>query len=176
MRTNVIATALAFAATLVAAPAYADPSGLAGELGVATGVEGGDDGTGATAFRRARTRIVAGAELRRDGDRGNGLLLRGFAEIEPRTGFGGEVRYARWFHPRFAGMVGVTGTFAPHVLVGPVAAVQLHIPMDAISIFVEPSLSVLPFGTDLPTDRPLIWGLLTFGVRLDVPAREAREE
>jgi hypothetical protein len=160
-----ITTALLVVA--IAPPARAQNLLFSGEVGVASGVEGGDPGTGATAFRRARTRLVAGADSRSDEDRVEGLGLRAFVEIEPHTSIGGEVRYIRWLGDHFTGFAGFTGTLAPHFLAGALVGAQVYIPFGRVSLLIEPSFSAMPFGTDLPTDHLLLWGLLCVGFRGD---------
>jgi hypothetical protein len=140
---------------------------FSGEIGLASGVEGGDPGNGKSEFRRARTRLEAGADTRSDEDRVESLGLRAFVEIEPHTSFGGEVRYIRWLCEHFTGFAGFTGTIAPHTLAGALVGVQLYIPLGRVSVLVEPSFSALPFGSDLPTDHLLMWALLAIGVRGD---------
>ena len=53
-------------ATLLATPANAEGWLIDGELGLSTGLEGGDDGAGEIEWRRARTRVSAGVEMRSD--------------------------------------------------------------------------------------------------------------
>ena len=168
MTRTIVTITTAFLAMSATSTATAQTLLLGGEVGAATGLEGGDPGTGTTAFRQARTRFEAGADVRSDEDRLNGLGLRGFAEIEPHTSVGGEVRYIRWLGQRFTGFAGFTGTLAPHVLLGGVVGVQVYIPLGrTFSLLIEPTFSALPFGTDLPTENVLLWGLLCVGVRGD---------
>lgn len=149
-----------------------------GAFALGSGLEAGDAGRGVTNFRRARTRILAGVDMRSDELPRHGLGVYGFAELEPHSGFGGEVRYMGWLSKSFVGFVGFSTLFAPHTLYGGVVGAELHFPMPklGISVFVEPSVSVMPFGTDLPTDRTLLWTLLTVGVRADLSALFRNEQ
>jgi hypothetical protein len=162
----IVIASTAVAVGVLPLPARGQQLLLSGDFAVASGVEGGDTGTGATALRRARTRIEAGGETRTDEDSIESFGLRAFAEVEPHTSLGGEVRYVRWLAPMFSGFAGFTGVIAPHTLFGAVAGADFYIPLGkSISIFIEPSFAALPFGTELPSDHVLIWGLLSVGVR-----------
>jgi hypothetical protein len=143
---------------------------MGADVGVATGVEGGDAGDGHTVFRRARTRVRASVDLRNEEDRRHALWVVGFVELEPHTAAGAEVRYGHWLSPRFAVFGGATGIFAPHVALGGTAGAHLSLPLKKldIAIFAEPALSALPFGTDLPDGSVLTWAHLTVGVRTDL--------
>jgi hypothetical protein len=167
MTRSIVMITTALLAVLVAPPARAQNLLFSGEVGLASGVEAGDPGSGATEFRRARTRLAAGADTRSDEDPIQALGLRAFVEIEPHTSIGGEVRYIRWLGEHFTGFAGFTGTVAPHTLVGALVGVQAYIPLGRVSLLIEPSFSALPFGSDLPTDHLLLWGLLCVGVRGD---------
>ena len=140
------------------------------DMGVASGVEGGDAGDGHTVFRRARTRVRASIDLRNEEDRRHALWIVGFVELEPHTAAGAEVRYGHWISPRFAVFGGGTGIFAPHVALGGTAGAHFAIPLKklGIAIFAEPAISALPFGTDLPDGSVLTWAHLTVGVRTDL--------
>jgi hypothetical protein len=92
--------------------------------------------------------------------------FRAFVEIEDRATLGGEARYLRWASRSVGAYAGVTGTIVPETLFGGTVGARLIIPMGRAGIFVEPSLSVLPLGSDLPQNGPLIWTLLTIGLRL----------
>ena len=138
---------------------------LGGHGAVATGLEGGDPGRGETTFRRARTRLSAGLDLRVDEAPKDGFGLVVFTELEPHVSVGGELRYLRWFGPSVVGFVGATGTFAPRTLLGADFGIQFHVgEFSGGSFFLEPSFSALPLGTDLPSDRVLFWGLLSGGI------------
>jgi hypothetical protein len=153
-------------ATLLAPPAHAEGWLIDGEAGLSTGLEGGDDGGGAIKWRRARTRVSVGVELRNDEEASHGYHFRAFAEIEKRGSVGGELRYALWPSTKFGVFAGAAGTVTPETLFGGVFGARLVLPMGKrVGIYVEPSFSVLPLGSDLPGDTPLYWALLSAGVR-----------
>ncbi len=154
-------------AMLLAPPARAEGWMFDGELGLSTGLEGGDPGSGSVEWQRARTRVSAGFELRSDEDADQGYHFRGFAEIERRGSVGAEARYALWPRRRFGVFTGLTGTIAPETLFGGSLGARYVIPFgDRVGLYVEPSFAVLPLGSDLPGDSPLFWALLSAGVRL----------
>ena len=159
----------ALALILVTSSAGAQRLVLGGQGAVATGLEAGDRGSGQTTFRRARTRIVAGLSGKVDETPKDGVGVLVFVEVEPHISAGAELRLMHWFSPTFVGFAGGTGAFAPHSLLGGVAGVQIHVPLDSCdtTVFFEPSLSVVPLGTDLPSDHVLIWGLLSAGIHGD---------
>lgn len=168
-RSNWVPKAAAVAATLFGVSSASAGEGwlIDGEAGLATGLEGADPGSGSIEWQRARTRIVAGVQLRTDEDESEGTAFRAFAEIEKRGSVGGEARYARWIHPTVGAYAGVIGTIAPETLFGGTVGAHFIIPFgDRVGIFVEPSFSALPVGSDLPGDGILLWGMLTAGVRL----------
>jgi hypothetical protein len=136
------------------------------EAGVATGLEGGDPGSGQIEWQRARTRVLAGVEMRVDETESEGTAFRAFAEIEKRGSVGGEARYVRWINPEIGLFAGVVGTLAPETLVGGGFGGRFVIPMGRVGVFVEPSFSALPLGSDLPGDTVLMWGLISMGVRV----------
>lgn len=154
-------------AMLLATEARAEGWLIDGEAGIGTGLEGGDDGSGEMTWQRARTRIVAGAELRSDEETDQGFAVRAFAEIERRGSIGAEARYARWPSERFGVFIGAIGTVTPETLVGGELGARVLFPFDKKnSVFVEPSFAALPLGSDLPGDTPILWALFTAGVRL----------
>jgi hypothetical protein len=107
--------------------------------------------------------------MRVDDDMKDGVVAMIFAEVEPHTGAGGSLRYARWLSPSVYGFAGLTGAFAPHTLFGGEVGVQIQIPIDkTLGVFFEPSFAALPLGTDLPADRVLLWGLLTAGIHANL--------
>ncbi|MEZ4224512.1 MAG: hypothetical protein R3B13_26415 [Polyangiaceae bacterium] len=138
-----------------------------GEAGLGTGLEGADPGSGNIEWQRARTRILAGVQLRTDENESEGTALRAFAELEKRGSVGGEARYSRFIHPTLGAYIGVIGTVAPETLFGGTVGAHFIIPFgDRVGIFIEPSFSAMPVGSDLPGDGVLMWGLLSAGVRL----------
>ncbi len=168
-------SAICALALFAAPPAYAQYT-VAGQLAFATGLEGGDGGNGTTVVRRARTRIEAGGDMRLDFGGRSAIGAVAFAEIEPHTAFGGEFRYVHWLGSSFAVLGGVTGTFVPHPLLGAVGGMQFHLPLGRTSLFLQPTFSVLPVGTDLPTDRPIFWALIALGARFEFTVPQQRGE
>jgi hypothetical protein len=136
-----------------------------GGIGIGTGLQRSDliqEGL----FQRARTRIVVPLDFRSDEDMSQGLGIVGIFEIEPKVGFGIEPRYQRWLGKVVSGFVGLPMILVPKSLIGFDVGVDFHLPLgkSGLSVFVEPSIAAMPFGTDLPGDHVLIWGLLSAGV------------
>jgi hypothetical protein len=113
-----VAASASVAGLSVNSPARAEGWMMDATAQVGTGLEGGDPGGGDIEWRRARTRILAGFDLRSDEDEEQSLGVRGFAELERRGGVGGEVRYERWLGRGLGGFVFATGLIAPETLVG----------------------------------------------------------
>lgn len=136
-----------------------------GTFGLGTGLEGGDPGNGLQ-WRRARLRVLGGVDLRSDEAMADAIGFRGFVEIEKRATVGAEVRYERWMARNFGVWAHLTGTIAPETLFGGGFGCTAIIPFGKkVGIFIEPSFSALPLGSDTPGDQVLIWGLLSAGVR-----------
>ncbi|HSU41619.1 MAG TPA: hypothetical protein VLJ38_18705 [Polyangiaceae bacterium] len=154
-------------ASLLARPAHAEGYMYETYFGIGSGLEGGDAGTGTLGWQRARLRLSGGLDLRDAEDPVQGFGFRGAVELEKRGSIGGELRYSRWLGRGFGGFIGVTGTVAPETLLGGVAGATLVIPLGKrMGLFIEPSLSAFPLGSDLPGDSVLIWGLLTVGINV----------
>ncbi len=164
-------SALATAGALVACSreAAAQKLMLGGSAGLASGVEGGDAGSG-TQFRRARTRLEFTVDGRNDEDKRIGLEARVFAEIEPHASLGGGLRLIYWLSPSFVAGAGALVDIFPHSLVGADFALQVRLPIpgQTLRLLIEPSFAVVPLGTDLPDDRPILWGLLKVGIHADL--------
>ena len=136
-------------------------------VALGTGLEGGDPGGGSLEWRRARTRILAGFDLRSDEEEEQSFGLRAFAELERRGGVGGEVRYERWLGRALGGYVFATGLFAPETLVGAGFGATFVIPFGKRAGFaIEPAFAALPLGSDVPDDTVVMWATLTLGVRV----------
>ena len=166
------AVACTLALTVAVTPriARAQQALLGGSIVAASGLEIGDGGGRPTAWRLARTRVAAAFDWRNDEDRRTIFMGQLFAELEPQTSVGIELRYGRSFGAAFEGFIGASATLAPATLFGPVIAGRYY-PLGMKSewaLFVEPSLSVLPFGTDLPSSKAIVWSLLTIGARVDL--------
>ncbi|HEV8549821.1 MAG TPA: hypothetical protein VGQ57_12350 [Polyangiaceae bacterium] len=155
-------------AMLLALPAHAEGWMYEGFLGVASGLEGGN-AAGSMGWQRARLRLSAGVDLRSDEDEVQGIGFRGVFELEQRGSIGAEVRYSRWLGKGFGAYAGVIGTFAPETLVGATLGATILLPFGKRGgLFLEPSFSALPLGSDLPGDSILFWGLLTVGVNVNL--------
>jgi len=138
-----------------------------GDFGIGSGLEGGDTGPGKLGWRRARLRITTGVDLRDDESQADALGFRAFAEIEKRATLGGEVRYERWISHSVGAYAGVIGVVTPETLFGGSVGADVVIPFGKrVGLFLEPSFSVLPVGSDLPSNGPLIWLLFSAGIKL----------
>jgi hypothetical protein len=155
-----------FGAMLLAAPASAEGWTYESFLGLGTGFEGGDGGEGSLAWQRARFRLSGGVDFRSEEMPRDGFGVRAVVEIERRATLGGELRYSRWLGRGFGAYAGLSGTFAPETLFGGTAGVTALIPLGRAGLFIEPSFSAMPLGSDLPEDSVLLWGLLTVGVNV----------
>jgi len=159
-----LATVLAL--SLPALEASAQQWELAGRAGLGTGVEAGDPGLGEVVMRRARTRVLIAVDAKVDERPKNAYELVAFAEVEPHTSFGGELRLSRSLGSRTRGFVGMVGVAAPHTLFGGDFGLRMLLSDDPSepTFFLEPSVSVLPLGTDLAGEHVLVWGLLSVGI------------
>ena len=154
-------------AITVAKSARAESWLLDAEAGAATGLEGGDPGSGSLEWQRARTRVLAGLEMRFDETEDEGTAFRVFAEIEKRGSVGAEARYVRWVTPAVGVYAGALGTFTPKTLIGGGVGVRALVPLgEQTSVFIEPSFNALPLGNDRPDGTVVMWALLSAGVRL----------
>lgn len=154
------------AAIFLARPARAESWLLDAEIGLGTGLEGGNaDGQGID-WQRARTRVVAGFEMRVDESETEGVAFRAFTEIEQRASIGAEARYVRWMSRGFGLYVGALGTIAPRTLFGGGVGARFVIPFGKrVGLFLEPSFNALPLGSDLPDDTVPLWVLGSAGLR-----------
>jgi hypothetical protein len=152
---------------LLATSAQAEGYLLDGNFGIGSGLEGGDTGAGQFGWRRARLRITTGVDLRDGESQADALGFRAFAEVEKRATLGGEVRYERWLSHNVGAYAGLIGVVTPETLFGGGVGVDLVIPFGKrAGLFLEPSFSVLPVGSDLPSSGPLIWLLFSAGLKL----------
>jgi hypothetical protein len=140
----------------------------AGELGIGGGLEAGDPGTGKTTFHRARTRIFVAGDMLFSDSKAERLGVMVFADLEPHTGLGGSLRYLHFLGKHAVGFVGFTGAIAPHTLFGGEAGMKFVLGGGDVKFFLEPSIAALPLGTDLPSDKVLLWGLVGLGVHLEL--------
>lgn len=136
-----------------------------GIFAIGTGLQGGDPGAGGVAWTRARTRVLSGIDLRNDESHSNGLGFYGFAEIEQRTSFGGEVRFQHWWTPTIAFYGGFLGVVFPETMVGMGVGARLGFPIGKkATLFLEPGFAAFPIGSDLPGNGVLLWGTLSGGI------------
>jgi hypothetical protein len=155
------------AAMFLASPARAEGYLLDGNFGIGSGLEGGDTGTGQFGWRRARLRIATGLDYRDDESQANAFGFRVFAEIEKRATLGGELRYERWLSHNVGAYGGLIGVVTPETLFGGTVGMDFVIPFGKrAGLFLEPSASVLPVGSDLPSSGPLVWLLFSAGLKL----------
>jgi hypothetical protein len=164
-RSWLVSSLLTSALSTYAASARAEGWLLDGELGVGSGLEGGDPGTGRIRWQRARVRVSAGVELRSDEDADQGYQFRAFSELERRGSVGGEARYVHWPSQKLGIYAGVLGTIAPETLFGGEFGGRYRIGGSGAALYIEPSVSALPLGSDLPGSSPLFWVLLNVGGR-----------
>jgi hypothetical protein len=154
---------------LLALPARAEGWMYAGFLGVGSGLEGGNAGMDSISWQRARLRLSTGVDFRSDEDEVQGFGIRGLFELEKRGSIGAELRYSRWLGKGFGGYVAATGTFVPESLFGATVGATILLPFGKRGgLYLEPSFSALPLGSDLPPDSVLFWGLLTLGVNVNL--------
>lgn len=154
-------------AILLARTARAEGYLFDGNFGLGTGLEGGDTGAGKLGWRRARLHITTGIDLRDDESEADALGFRAFAEIEKRATLGGEARYERWISHSVGAYGGLIGVVTPDTLFGGTVGADVVIPFGKrAGLFLEPSFSVLPVGSDLPSSGPLIWFLFSAGIKL----------
>jgi len=120
-----------------------------GEFGLGTGLEGGNRGGDGIEWARARTRVVAGMDLRVDESESEGTGIRAFVEIEKQGSVGGEFRYVRWITRSVGFYGGVVGTVTPETLFGGGVGGRFLIPFaPRAGVFIEPSFNVLPLGSE----------------------------
>ncbi len=79
--TTTVSAATLACATLMAPVALGQELLLDGTLGIATGLEGGDPGTGSVQWQRARSRVFTGVSFRVDETENEGYDARAFVEM-----------------------------------------------------------------------------------------------
>lgn len=167
---SVASASLLFGVSYLLVTSFADDAWAEGWItngvfAVGTGLQGGDPGTGQVAWTRARTRLLAGVDLRNDEARSDGMGFYGFAEIERRASFGAELRYARWWTSTIAFHASILGTIVPESMVGAGVGARFGFPIaNKATLFLEPGFAAFPFGTDLPGNSVLLWGTLIGGI------------
>lgn len=139
---------------------------IGGGLQVASGTEGGGANGG---MSRARTRLRLGGDLRIDERPDDILEFAALAELEPKAGFGADVRYARAAGDHFIVDAGVLAILAPSSLYGVCASLAYRLPISKHTMIVAgPEADFYFLGTDLP-DNTVIWEIrLQGGLRVDL--------
>ncbi len=136
-----------------------------GVFALGTGLQGGDPGSGSVQWARARTRVMAGVDLRSDEFMTDGFGFYSFAEIERRATWGAEVRYERWWTPTIGFYVSAIGVIVPNTMAGPAVGARLGFPIaNKLTLFLEPGFAVFPLGTDLPSGNVILWAMLNGGI------------
>ncbi len=156
-------------AAIVAALAWAAPAGaqqylVGADAAVSSGIEGGGVG-----LFRTRTRLRLGADVRVDEFPEDILEVGLLAEVEPRSGFGADVRYARMAGEHFVFEAGVMAILAPDTLYGVCGGATYRLPLGKrVQITLGPEADFFFLGTDLPRGT-VIWQLrFQGGLRVDL--------
>jgi hypothetical protein len=149
----------------MASPALAEGWLTNGVFALGTGLEGGDPGSGSVVWTRARTRVMAGVDLRNDEAMADGVGFYGFSEIERHASFGAEARYERWWTPTIGFHVSAIGVLVPETMVGPGVGARFGFPIGhKVTFFLEPGFAAFPLGSDLPHDSVILWATLNGGI------------
>ncbi|HET9958833.1 MAG TPA: hypothetical protein VFQ61_30275 [Polyangiaceae bacterium] len=153
-------------ALLWTARARADGYAVDGTLGVGSGMQAGDAGSG-MAWSRARLRLQTGFDLMSDELPNQAVGFRGFVELERRGSVGLEARYTRWLGRGFGGFVFGSAAFMPETLVGGGVGFTLVIPLGSrVGLGLEPAFAAFPLGSDLPEGSFVFLAGLSAGVRV----------
>lgn len=135
------------------------------QLGLATGVEGADTGTG-IGWQRARTRLIVGADIGNPENGPEAYGVRTFIELERSLALGVELGYVRWFTPRLSLFFGGVAVLAPRTLFGGTVGANYVFPLgERAGLALFSSVSALPLGNDRPDNGVVVWGLLGIGLR-----------
>jgi hypothetical protein len=134
-------------------------------VGVATGLEGADTGSG-VGWQRARTRVVVGLDLGNDEVGYEAYGVRTFIELERSVAVGAELGYVRWLYPELSVFFGAAAVLTPETLFGGTLATTYFIPLgDKLALPIWLSFSALPLGSDRPGRGAVVWGLFGLGIR-----------
>ena len=116
-------------------------------------------------WERARTRVMAGVDLRNDEFMTDGIGFYSFAEIERRATWGAEVRYERWWTPTIGFHVSAIGVVLPESMVGPAVGARIGFPIGKkLTFFIEQGFAVFPIGSDLPQGNVILWVMVNGGI------------
>jgi hypothetical protein len=146
-------------------PAHAQQYLIGATGSVSSGLEGG----GQEAPRRTRSRLRLGGDLRIDESPDDIFEFGVLAEIEPQSGFGGDIRYARLVGTHFVVDAGFMGILAPSSLYGVCAGLTYRLPISKTAqVTFGPEADFFFLGTDLP-DNVMLWQMrFQAGFRVDL--------
>lgn len=161
--------ALACLAAAVVATASAPAAAQQYLLGAAPSVSSGAQGGTVHGTFRARTRLRLGMDARVDEFPEDILEVGLLGELEPRAGFGADVRYARAAGKSFLFDAGALGIVVPESLYGVCASFAFRLPISRkVEVRLGPEADFFFLGSDLP-DKTVIWELrLQGGVHVDL--------
>jgi hypothetical protein len=161
-----VAAAMALACLAPARGASAQQYLIGADAGLSSGLEGGGN---PSQLRLTRTRLRLGADLRIDESPDDILEFGLLAEVEPKSGFGADVRYARMAGDRFVFDAGLLGILAPGSLFGVCVGLTYRLPLSKRSqITLGPEADFYLLGSDLP-DKTVIWQMrFQGGLRVDL--------
>lgn len=170
-RVNHLATAAGAAlaslvVTLASVPASAQEWKVAAAGTVASGVDGSGRELG---IKRARTTVQLGAEAFVD-ERPQDIFAAALVvELEPRSSFGGSLRYMRMLGEKSGVFIGGEGFVAPYTLFGAGGGFVQHIPISKkAQLTAGPVLNVFFVGEDIPDNQVFWQALLEIGFRADL--------
>lgn len=165
LATTIASCVAALAVTLAPGEARAQSYLIGADAGISSGMEGG----GMEAMRRTRTRIRLGGDLRIDESPDDIFELGALAEIEPQSGFGADIRYARMAGTHFVVDAGASAILVPSSLYGACAGLTYRLPITATSqLTFGPEGDFYFLGTDLP-DNVMLWQVrFQVGFRADL--------
>lgn len=165
LRWGLFACLSGFGALGLPAEAHAQQYLIGADGGLSSGMEGG----GGEALRRTRTRLRLGADLRIDESPDDILEFAALAEIEPQSGFGGDLRYARMVGSNFMVDAGILGIVAPASLYGVCAGLTYRLPISkTVQVTFGPEADFFFLGTDLPSNVVLWQMRFQAGFRADL--------
>ena len=157
---------LSLAAVAFAGDASAQQYLIGASLGLSSGIEGGGAAGG---LFRTRTRLRIGGDVRIDESPEDIFQFAAIAELEPKAGFGADVRYARAAGEHFVVDAGLMGIIAPASLYGVCAGLDYRLPLSKrTQLFFGPEADFYFLGSDLP-DGTVLWEIrVQAGLRADL--------
>ena len=164
-RTGFAPLALASSVLASAAPANAQQYLVGGEADLSPGMEGG----GQVSIRPSRLRLRLGGDARVDESPDDILQFGLLAELVPRAGFGGDVRYARMAGEHFVVDIGGTCIVAPSSIYGVTAGLTYRWALSKRSqVTFGPEGDFYFLGTDLPSGVVIWQARFMGGFRVDL--------